>query len=59
MKEKVKVLGFVGLIITSIVALSAVVSKCHDVYEKSKEVKEQSDLVQKTAEELKNIQNKN
>lgn len=40
MKEKVKVLGFAGLITASIIGLSAIVSKCHNLYEKAKENKE-------------------
>lgn len=53
MKEKFKVIGFAGLVVGAIIALSAIVSECHDVYEKAKEVKAQSDRVQKMADEMK------
>lgn len=53
MKEKFKVIGFAGLLVGAIIALSAIVSECHDVCEKAKEVKAQSDRVQKMADELK------
>lgn len=53
MKEKIKVIGFAGLVVGAIIALSAIVSECHDVCEKAKEVKAQSNRVQKMADELK------
>lgn len=59
MKDKVKVLGFAGLIVISIVAISAAVSVCHDTYEKVKENNEKNDRVQKMVDEIKLIQNKN
>ena len=59
MKDKIKVLGFAGLIVISIVAISAAVSICHDTYEKVKENNENNDRVQKMVDEIKLIQNKN
>ena len=53
MKKKFKVIGFAGLVVGAIIALSAIVSECHDVCEKAKEVKAQSDRVKKMADEMK------
>ncbi len=53
MKEKFKVIGFAGLLVGAIIAISTIVSECHDVCEKAKEVKTQSDRVQKMADEMK------
>ena len=41
-EEEIKILSFVGLITASIIGLSAIVSKCHNLYERAKENKEKN-----------------
>ena len=53
MKEKIKVIGFAGLLVVAIIALSALVSECHDVRENAKEVNEECARIQAIVNEMK------
>lgn len=53
MKEKIKVIGFAGLLVGAIIALSALVSECHDVRENAKEVNEECARIQAIVDEMK------